>query len=134
MRKVSHCEKSVSLSCKQEKGVSLCCKQWERCLNVRKVSRCEKSVSLSCKQVHFFFNPEKTPQFPLLTEALKFYQHEDHMVRVAGVCVCVGGWVRACVRVRERVVCFGEPVNSISTKTMWCGLQVCECVCVCVYV
>jgi hypothetical protein len=41
------------------------------------------SLRLNADTVHFFFNPEKKPQFPLLTEALKFYQHEDHMVRVS---------------------------------------------------
>ena len=41
------------------------------------------SLRVNADTVHFFFNPEKKPQFPLLTEALKFYQHEDHMVRVA---------------------------------------------------
>ena len=44
-----------------------------------------KALSLRMNEdtVHFFFNPDKSSQFPLLTEALKFYQHDDHMVRVA---------------------------------------------------
>ena len=41
------------------------------------------SLRVNADTVHFFFNPETNPQFPLLTEALKFYQHDDHMVRVA---------------------------------------------------
>ncbi|EKX44629.1 hypothetical protein GUITHDRAFT_54605, partial [Guillardia theta CCMP2712] len=50
------------------------------------------SLRVNADTVHFFFNARKTPgdaastsllPFPLLTEALKFYNHDDHMVRVA---------------------------------------------------
>ena len=41
------------------------------------------SLRVNVDTIHFFFNPDRNPQFPLLTEALKFYDNEDHMVRVA---------------------------------------------------
>jgi protein CLEC16A len=41
------------------------------------------SLRLNADTVNFFFNPGKVPEFPLLTEALRFFNHEDHMVRVA---------------------------------------------------
>jgi protein CLEC16A len=41
------------------------------------------SLRVNADTVHFFFNPQKVPEFPLLTEALKFYNHDDHMVRIA---------------------------------------------------
>eukprot|EP00961_Rhodomonas_salina_P031016 417247-Rhodomonas_salina.1 len=33
------------------------------------------SLRVNADTVHFFFNPQKVPEFPLLTEALKFYNH-----------------------------------------------------------
>ena len=41
------------------------------------------SLRLNADTIHFFFNPGKVPEFPLLTEALRFAGHEDHMVRTA---------------------------------------------------
>ena len=41
------------------------------------------SLRLNADTIHFFFNPGKVPEFPLLTEALRFFNHDDHMVRVA---------------------------------------------------
>lgn len=40
------------------------------------------SLKLSDHTIHFFFN-ETTNDFPLYTEALKFFNHPEKMVRIA---------------------------------------------------
>lgn len=54
------------------------------------------SLKLNPHTIHFFYN-EHTHDFPLYTEAIKFFNHPESMVRIV-------------------VSLFGSPLNSIITR------------------
>ncbi|KRY11339.1 Protein CLEC16A, partial [Trichinella patagoniensis] len=62
------------------------------------------SFKLNANTVHFFFN-EHTLDFPLYTEAIKFFNHAESMVRIAvrtlTLNICIRKYLHVCVLVND---------------------------------